>query len=49
MFVIREHVSDLGQLLLQLSVRVDLNREAHQDIRRLQIHKGQKARSRTFG
>lgn len=48
MFVIREHVSDLGQLLLQLSVRVDLNREAHQDIRRLQLHKGQKARSRTF-
>lgn len=29
MFVIREHISDLGQLVLQLSVGVDLNRGAH--------------------
>lgn len=29
MFVIRQGVSDLGQLVLQLSVGVDLNREAH--------------------
>lgn len=29
MFVVRQSVSDLGQLVLQLSVGVDLNREAH--------------------
>lgn len=34
MFVIRQHISDLGQLVLQLSVRVELSREEHHYISR---------------